>query len=73
MRKRKTEIDYVTGEIVRGGERHGVATPLNRLQLRMFEEIEDGRRAMSWDNLEALKSDLHKLDATGRPDTSRAQ
>ena len=33
VRKRKSEIDYVTGEIVRCGERHGIPTPLNRLQL----------------------------------------
>ena len=39
VRKRKTEIDYITGEIVRCGERQGIATPLNRMQWRMFEEI----------------------------------
>ena len=58
VRKRKSEIDYVTGEIVRCGERHGIPTPLNRLQLRMFEEIESGRRAMGWENLEELKAAL---------------
>jgi len=61
VRKRKTEIDYITGEIVRRGERHGVPTPVNRLQQKMFEEIESGRRAMGWENVEALKSALQPL------------
>jgi 2-dehydropantoate 2-reductase len=58
VRKRKTEIEHITGEIVRCGERHGVPTPLNRLQWSMFEEIESGRRAMQWANLEALDAAL---------------
>ena len=58
VRKRKTEIDYITGEIVRCGERHGIPTPLNRLQWKMFEEIESGRRPMQWQNLDELKSAL---------------
>jgi 2-dehydropantoate 2-reductase len=59
VRKRKSEIDYVTGEIVRRGKRLGVPTPLNALQLKMFEEIESGRRAMSWENLDELKAALN--------------
>ena len=58
VRKRKTEIDYITGEIVRCGERHGIPTPLNRLQWKMFEEIESGRRPMQWQNLDELKAAL---------------
>ena len=54
VRKRKTEIDHITGEIVRRGERLGIPTPVNALQLRMFEEIEAGRRPMRWENLEEL-------------------
>jgi 2-dehydropantoate 2-reductase len=56
VRKRKTEIDHITGEIVRRGERLGVPTPVNRLQMKMFDEIESGRRPMGWENLEELKS-----------------
>jgi len=63
VRKRKTEIDYITGEIVRCGERHGIPTPLNRLQLRMFEEIESGRRSMEWKNFEELQAALESLPA----------
>ena len=68
VRKRKTEIDYVTGEIVRSGERLGVATPLNLLQLQMFSEIEDGRRPMDWINLEELKKALDRLVADDGPE-----
>lgn len=58
VRKRKTEIEHITGEIVRRGELHGVPTPLNRLQLQMFEEIESGRRPMRWENLDEMKAAL---------------
>jgi 2-dehydropantoate 2-reductase len=58
VRKRKTEIEHITGEIVRCGERHGVPTPLNRLQWTMFEEIENGTRPMQWANLDELDAAL---------------
>lgn len=64
VRKRKSEIDYVTGEIVRCGARHGIPTPLNALQLEMFEEIESGRRAMRWENLDALEAAVERLWAS---------
>ena len=58
VRKRKTEIEHITGEIVRCGERRGVPTPLNRLQWSMFEEIESGMRPMQWSNLDELDAAL---------------
>lgn len=58
VRKRKTEIEHITGEIVRCGERRGVPTPLNRLQWSMFEEIESGMRPMEWSNLDELDAAL---------------
>ncbi|HYC46186.1 MAG TPA: 2-dehydropantoate 2-reductase [Burkholderiales bacterium] len=58
VRKRRTEIEHITGEIVRCGERRGVPTPLNRLQWTMFEEIERGTRPMQWANLDALDAAL---------------
>jgi ketopantoate reductase len=68
VRKRRTEIDYITGEIVRCGERHGIPTPLNRLQWRMFEEIESGRRPMQWRNLDELRAAVDMIPAqAGRP------
>jgi 2-dehydropantoate 2-reductase len=39
-RKRgRTEVEYLNGEIVRLGEKHGVPTPLNALMVRMVEEM----------------------------------
>ena len=61
VRKRKTELEYVTGEIVRTGAQHGVPTPLNALQMQMFNEIEGGQRAMRWENLQELNAALGKL------------
>jgi 2-dehydropantoate 2-reductase len=54
VRKRRSEIFAITGEIVRRGERLGIPTPVNRRQLELFEEIEAGRRPMGWANLDAL-------------------
>jgi 2-dehydropantoate 2-reductase len=54
VRKRKSEIFAITGEIVRRGERHGIPTPVSQRQLELFEEIEAGRRPMSWANLDEL-------------------
>ena len=62
VRKRKTEIEHITGEIVRCGERHGVPTPLNRLQWTMFEEIESGTRPMQWANLDELDAALPRQE-----------
>jgi 2-dehydropantoate 2-reductase len=56
VRKRKSEIDYISGEIVRRSEQFGIPTPVNRMQMQMFEEIESGRRALGWENLEKLKA-----------------
>jgi 2-dehydropantoate 2-reductase len=58
VRKRRTEIEFVTGEIVRVGQRLGVPTPINALQMKMFDEIEAGLRPMQWENLEQLKAAL---------------
>jgi 2-dehydropantoate 2-reductase len=51
---RPTEIAAVTGEIVRRGARHGIATPLNRAAYAMLRELEAGRRSIGAGNLAAL-------------------
>jgi len=61
VRKRKTELEYVTGEIVRGGVKHGVPTPLCTLQMKMFDEIESGRRPPQWENLQELMAELKRI------------
>jgi len=55
---RRTEIAAVTGEIVRRGVAHGVATPLNRTAYGMLREIEAGGRRIERSNLDALRQDL---------------
>jgi 2-dehydropantoate 2-reductase len=54
VRKRKTEADYRVGELVRRGQARGLGLPLNSLVWQMLHEIEDGKRAMSPENLRAL-------------------
>lgn len=51
---RPTEVDAVTGEIVRRGERLGVATPVNAAVLARLRDIEAGRAAPDPAHLEAL-------------------
>jgi len=54
VRHRKTEIEHLTGELVRIGRRHGLAMTLNGCIVDMIGELESGRREMGWDNLTAL-------------------
>lgn len=65
VRKRRSEVAYVTGEIVRTGERHGVPTPLNALQMKLFDEIESGRRQMCWENLAEMGTAIVTQDRPG--------
>lgn len=51
---RPTEVDYVTGEIVRRGESLGVPVPVNGAAYRMLKEIERGERRIGRENLAAL-------------------
>jgi 2-dehydropantoate 2-reductase len=51
---RPTEVDAVTGELVRRAERLGVPTPLNAAIYAMLREIEAGDRVPDATNIEAL-------------------
>jgi len=51
---RASEIDAVTGEIVRRGRLRGVATPLNAAALGMLNEIEAKARPIGRKNLDVL-------------------
>jgi 2-dehydropantoate 2-reductase len=53
VRKRKTEASFFDLTLAKG-EKLGVQLPLTRAMLAMIHDLEDGRRAMSWHNLEAL-------------------
>lgn len=54
VRKRKTEVDTQAGVIAAKGRSLGIPTPLTDRVIAMIHELEDGRRAMAWSNLEEL-------------------
>ena len=54
VRKRKTEADPQLGPIVTIARRHSLDAPITARLLTMIHEIEDGRRAMAWANLDEL-------------------
>ena len=54
VRRRKTEVDGQLGVLIRKGEAFGVAMPLMRKLSELIRDLEDGRREMSWENLDPL-------------------
>ena len=54
IRHRKTEVDAQLGPIVSFGSAHGVPTPAVTGLIAMIHEIEDGKRALDWANLNVL-------------------
>lgn len=59
-RRRKTEVDHLSGELVRIGQRHGLPMSVNAGVVRMIAEIDSGTRDMSWDNLHELARPAHE-------------
>lgn len=55
VRKRRTEVDAQLGPIVEEGRALGIDAPITAVTVEMIHEIEEGRRAMSLDNLDELK------------------
>jgi 2-dehydropantoate 2-reductase len=55
---RRTEIEHITGTVVRKGKDHGVPTPFNDAVLTIALEISNGHRAMDPSNLDLLKSEI---------------
>lgn len=53
-RGRLTEIDYLNGYVVEQAKAVGVPTPLNARLVTLIKDIEQGRRQISPDNLDAL-------------------
>ncbi|MDA8052103.1 MAG: 2-dehydropantoate 2-reductase [Rhodospirillales bacterium] len=51
IRKRPTEVDAQIAPIAEIGARHGFACPATRALTRMIHEIEEGKRALSDENL----------------------
>jgi len=54
VRHRKTEVDQQIGLVAEIGAGHGLPMPLTHRLVAMIHELEDGRRAMSWANLDEL-------------------
>lgn len=52
VRRRPTEVDHQPGAVVERAERLGIDVPYHRAVVRMIKEIETGRRALSWANLD---------------------
>jgi 2-dehydropantoate 2-reductase len=56
VRRRKTEVEPIIGEMVRLGESLGVDVRLNAALVRLIHEIEDGNRAMGYHNVDELEA-----------------
>lgn len=54
VRRRRTEVDVQLAPVVALGLRHGIACPKLAALVAMIHEIEDGKRAMTDDNLNEL-------------------
>jgi len=54
VRKRKTEVDAQLGPIVETGKAKGIPTPLTKRLIELIHDIEDGRRPLAWETLDAL-------------------
>jgi 2-dehydropantoate 2-reductase len=54
VRKRKTEIDAQIAIIAEIAAKHGQKAPLTRRLVALIHDIEEGRRAMAWENLDLL-------------------
>jgi 2-dehydropantoate 2-reductase len=54
VRKRKTEVGAMLGATVAKAKGYGLAMRLTTRLIAMIEELESGRRRMSWANLDEL-------------------
>lgn len=61
IRKRRTEMDTLLLPVVKEAERHAIPTPLNNRLIELIRDLEEGRRPQSWDNLEALQTEMSQV------------
>ena len=54
VRKRKTEVDAQLGPIVETGAAKGIPTPLTKRLIELIHDIEEGRRPLAWETLDAF-------------------
>ena len=63
VRKRKTEVDFQMGPIVKAGTRHKIAAPITARLIELIHDIENGKRPLDWSTLDALGEVLPKGSA----------
>jgi 2-dehydropantoate 2-reductase len=61
VRKRKTEVDPQLGPVVETGIAKGVPTPITRRLIALIHDIEDGRRPLSLETLDALAEAMPRV------------
>jgi 2-dehydropantoate 2-reductase len=54
VRKRRTEGEHQLGPIVAVAREHGLSAPITARTIALIREIEDGKRAQDWANLDLL-------------------
>lgn len=64
-RGKSSEIDYLNGEIVRLGERRGIATPFNRRLVELVHAVEDSGRFLPVEELWPAGLNAAARSATG--------
>lgn len=62
VKKRRTEVDVQCGEVVRYAGQVNIDASVNRAIVRVIHDIEDGKRDMGWDNLDALATAISSRD-----------
>jgi 2-dehydropantoate 2-reductase len=62
VRKRKTEVDPQLTRPITVGEQAGLAMPLTRKLVTLIQDIEEGRRPLSIETLDALKAEYDVRD-----------
>ncbi len=67
VRKRKTEVDQQVGAVVETARARSIDVPLNARLVELIHDLEEGRRAMRWDNL----GELIALNSRVYPDEAR--
>ncbi|HUK11012.1 MAG TPA: 2-dehydropantoate 2-reductase [Stellaceae bacterium] len=58
VRKRRTEAEHQLGPIVRTAREHGLEAPITTRLIALIREIEDGKRAQDWSNLDRLAEEV---------------
>ncbi len=54
VRKRRTEVDAQLGPVVEAGRRHGLPTPVTAAVVAGIHDVEEGRRRLTRDTLDAI-------------------